>query len=143
MNHFYFVMMKNFLFLLTLVFLSSCQNNNKAKVNTEGEKLYRIHCSACHQPDGSGLEKLYPPLTRNKTVNGNKEDLINIILHGLSGPLTVKGEEYNQVMIPHNFLKDKDIADVLNYLRNSFENSADQVTEDEVAAVRKKTKRSF
>jgi mono/diheme cytochrome c family protein len=132
-----FVFMQKIILILALVLFVSCQSKNSGIDYSQGEKLYRTHCSACHQADGSGLERLYPPLIQSKTVSEEKEKLIAIILQGLSGPIMIKGEEYNQVMIPHNFLSDKEIADLLSWLRKSFENSGDVIYESEVAAVRK------
>jgi mono/diheme cytochrome c family protein len=153
--------MKKLLFLLSLtLYLFSCSNNQKknvpeagvmeeqiAETNVakldippvimeRGEDVYKRHCLACHQTDGSGNPGMYPPLDNTKMVNGEKEELIAIILNGLSGEIEVKGEIYNQVMVPHNFLSDREIADVLTYVRNSFGNSSSRVMEEEVAAVR-------
>lgn len=155
--------MKKLLFLLSLIFyIYSCsdspkKNMSEAGVTEEqiaesppkkqdippavmerGEDVYRRHCMACHQTDGSGNPGMYPPLDDTEMVNGDKEELIGIILNGLSGEIEVKGEIYNQVMVPHNFLSDREIADVLSYIRNSFGNSSGRITEDEVATVRAK-----
>ncbi len=59
----------------------------------------------------------------------------------MQGPLTVKGEEYNNVMTPHGFLDDAQIAAVLTYVRSSFGNSADAVDSTDVAAVRDASER--
>jgi mono/diheme cytochrome c family protein len=130
--------MKILMLFLFLFSLTSCKSKNSDNKYAEGEKNYRVHCSACHQLDGSGIEKLYPPLIKNETINGEKDELIGIILNGLSGPIKVNGIEYNQVMISHNFLNDQEIADLLSWLRQSFENSANAVSESEVSTVRKK-----
>jgi mono/diheme cytochrome c family protein len=55
-------------------------------------------------------------------------------------PIEVDGEEYNNVMASHAFLKDQEIADVLNYVRNSFGNKASGITPAEVKAVRSTVK---
>ena len=105
-----------------------------------GEEVYNKHCLACHQTDGSGNPGMYPPLDNTETVNGDKEKLISIVLNGLTGEIEVKGEIYNQIMVPHNFLSDQQIADLLTYVRNSFGNSSAMITEKEVARVREKSR---
>ena len=101
-----------------------------------GEEVYRKHCMACHLKDGSGNPKMFPPLINNNTVNGNPSKLIGIVLYGLAGEIEVKGEIYNQVMIPHNFLSDREIADLLTYVKANFENSGGRISEEEVRTVR-------
>jgi mono/diheme cytochrome c family protein len=153
--------MKKLLFFLSVtLYLFSCSNNQKKNVSEEGvveeqiaeinlakqdippaimergEDIYKRHCLACHQTDGSGNPGMYPPLDNTKMVNGDKEELIGIIINGLSGEIEVKGEIYNQVMVPHNFLSDREIADLLTYVRNSFGNSSSRIAEEEVASVR-------
>ena len=101
-----------------------------------GEEVYRKHCMACHQKDGTGFPKMFPPITNTKTVNGDLSELIGIVLYGLAGEIEVKGEIYNQVMIPHNFLSDREIADLLTYVKANFENSGGRISEEEVRTVR-------
>lgn len=108
------------------------------EVMDKGEEIYRKHCMACHQADGSGNPGMFPPLSETKTVNGDKEKLINIILNGQEGKIEVKGEIYNQVMVPHSFLTDKEIASVLTYVRKSFGNNSTRINPEEVAKLRTK-----
>jgi mono/diheme cytochrome c family protein len=54
------------------------------------------------------------------------------MLNGLSEPMVIKGETYNNAMPAHSFLSDKQIADVLTYIRNTFGNKADPITPEEV-----------
>jgi len=151
---------KNTVLVLTLlaavIFVTSCGNSDKetqgtavtdskmtgepavsAKIMDRGLVVYKTHCFACHQMTGSGIKGIYPPLAENKTVIGEKTHLIRILLYGMSGPIEVNGEKYNQVMVPHNFLSDEQIADVLTFVRNSFGNEAAEVEAGEVKSVRK------
>ncbi len=107
-------------------------------VMERGLSVYKTHCFACHLMDGSGIKGLYPPLAGNETVTGEKPHLIGILLNGMSGEIEVNGEKYNQVMVPHDFLTDNQIASVLTYIRNSFGNQADEVKTAEVKLIRKK-----
>lgn len=157
-------MFRNFILLSFFVFMASCSGNQENKqsgdstiekpgltetkkisippaVMERGKEVYQKHCFACHQADGSGNPGMYPPLIDTKTVNGDLEKLVGIVLHGQSGEIEVKGEIYNQVMVPHNFLTDRQIADVLTYIRNSFGNTiGGRVTEEQVANIRNKEK---
>ena len=101
-----------------------------------GKTIYTTYCLACHQADGSGVPGLNPPLIKTKWVLGDKKQLVTILLKGMDEPIEVDGEEYSNVMASHAFLKDQEVADVLNYVRNSFGNKASGVTSAEVKAVR-------
>ena len=77
-----------------------------------------------------------PPLTGTKWVLGNKERLIKVVLQGLSEPVEIKGEIYQNVMASHAFLSDQQVADVLTFVRKSFGNNASVVETSEVSEVR-------
>jgi mono/diheme cytochrome c family protein len=101
-----------------------------------GKETYLL-CVACHQPEGQGVPGAFPALAGSDRVNGDKEVLAKIILKGLEGPLVSQGKNYNAIMPGHGAaLNDRQIADVMNYVRSSWGNDADDVAEDEVAAVR-------
>lgn len=85
----------------------------------EGKKVYS-NCIACHQADGKGLPGQFPPLVGSEWVNGGTKRLGAILLHGISGPLKVSGQTYNQLMPPWNTLSDEKLAQVLTYVRRSF-----------------------
>ncbi|WP_082218109.1 PQQ-dependent sugar dehydrogenase [Dyadobacter psychrophilus] len=103
---------------------------------TAGKAVYNQNCVVCHQADGGGVQNLNAPLTKTDYVLGSKSRLINIILSGMKG-IDINGEKYSNVMPSHSFLSDKQIADVLTYVRNSFDNNASAVSTSEVTAVRK------
>jgi len=110
-----------------------------------GHEVYfrDAHCATCHQPDGKGLDPAFPPLYDSIYVHGSAERLIKLTLHGLMGPLEVNGKKYNgQVpMTPFGgMLNDKEIAEVLTYVRNTFGNKASSITPEQVAKVRAETK---
>lgn len=102
-----------------------------------GKVVYDTYCLACHMQDGGGAPRMNPPLIKTKFVLGDKKKLIGIVMNGLSG-VEVDGEDYSNVMAPHNFLTDQQIADVLTYVRNSFGNKASAVAVAEVKAARPK-----
>ena len=97
-----------------------------------------ISCAACHGSKGEG-SAIAPPLAKSDWVNGPAERLIDIQLHGLSGPITVSGQSYNfpAPMPAQAYQTDEQIAAVLTYIRNSFGNSAPAVKSEQVKERRK------
>ncbi len=112
------------------------KDNMEKKLMAAGEKAYQLYCGACHQGDGKGDGSRFPPLAGSPTVIGDKKKLIEVVMNGLSGPLTVNGVEYNGVMPAHNFLKNEEVAQILTYIRMSFGNKANSVGVGEVNKVR-------
>jgi len=112
------------------------ETKSEIQQNHPGKKVYNSVCLACHMADGSGVPGMHPPLIETEWVNGDKERLIKITLEGISGKLEVDGEQYNSIMPPHSHLSNKQIADVLTYIRGSFGNSANEITPEEVQEVR-------
>jgi mono/diheme cytochrome c family protein len=108
------------------------------KTMDAGRKVYDNYCLACHQKDGAGVPRLNPPLVKTTYVLGDKKRLINIVLRGMNEEIEIDGNVYSNVMAPHDFLADQDVADVLTYVRNSFGNKASIVTAAEVKAERAK-----
>lgn len=102
-----------------------------------GKIIYMQNCVACHLPDGAGVGNLNPTLVKTSYVLGDKNRLIQVMLKGMSQK-EVDGEKYSNAMPPFSFLNDKQIADVLTYVRNSFGNKASAVTANEVKTVRAK-----
>lgn len=93
----------------------------------QGRKLYSQHCANCHQPDGSGLGQLIPPLAGSDYLEKNKENVLCIIRWGLEGPIVVNGQEYNQPMPPNPQLKDIEIAKIVTYINNAWGNEGEFV----------------
>jgi mono/diheme cytochrome c family protein len=104
-----------------------------------GKRVYDTTCIACHQANGLGVPGQYPPLVASEWVTGSEERIIRIVLHGLNGPITVEGKEYNNVMAPLGSLKDDQIANVISYVRASWGNTASEVQPETVAKVRADT----
>lgn len=102
-----------------------------------GKAVYTQFCVSCHQADGGGVQNMNPPLSKTSYVLGSKSRLMSVILNGLSRQ-DIDGETYTNVMPAFNYLNDKQIADVLTYVRNSFKNKASAITPAEVKAQRGK-----
>ncbi|NJO12199.1 MAG: nitrite reductase, copper-containing [Gammaproteobacteria bacterium] len=106
-----------------------------------GEVLYAGTCSVCHQRSGEGLPNVFPPLAGSDMLLGDRRRNIDIVLNGLSGPITVNGESFNSVMPPMSQLNDDEIANILTYVLSSWGNTGPAITAAQVAEVRAKTKR--
>jgi len=107
-----------------------------------GKKSYQQACIACHQNTGLGVAGVYPPLVGSEQVIGKDEGLIRILLHGLNGPIVVKGNPYNGAMPAfgkvigggYNWNEEK-ISQVLTYIRQEWGNTAAPVTKEKVAEI--------
>ena len=98
-----------------------------------GEEVYSKNCKACHQATGKGIPRAFPPLAQSDYLLEDKNRAIKIVLKGLAGEITVNGDVYNNVMAPQA-ISDKEVVDVLNYILNSWGNSAGEVTLEDVVA---------
>ena len=106
----------------------------------DGEQVYGTICVTCHQADGNGLPGAFPGLAGSPVATGDADVAIKIVLSGLTGEMTRGGTTYNGMMTPWGgTLSDADVAAVLTYVRSNFGNSADAVTEAQVAEVRAAT----
>ncbi len=110
-----------------------------AAATADGRAVFMRTCVTCHQQNGQGIQGTFPPIAENPVATGDKAVLIRMVLHGLSGPVTVKGVRYNNVMPPWKSLSDAELAAVLTYVRSNFGNTADAVTPEEVARERAAT----
>ncbi|MDX2182622.1 MAG: cytochrome c [Gemmatimonadaceae bacterium] len=120
--------------------LSFAALSTTAEAQKTGAEVYAT-CSACHQANGQGVPGAFPPLAGSEWVNGKGDIPIAIVLHGLQGPLTVKGQKYNGVMAPWGTtFNDEQIAAVVTYIRSQWGNKAPAVTKADVARVRAATK---
>ncbi|MBA4138409.1 MAG: cytochrome C [Opitutus sp.] len=104
-----------------------------------GKRVFTANCMTCHQANGQGVAGVYPPLAGSEWVlePQHEKQMIAIVLHGLNGPITVKGNTYNNAMTPFGgILRDDQIANVLTYIRSEWGNDAPAVTAEQVAAIR-------
>ncbi len=85
----------------------------------DGASLFAENCVACHQEGGIGTAGLAPPLVSDtlKKAAGVQRDYVPlVIIHGLSGPIKVKGQLYVSAMPPRSDLSDEDVAALANYV---------------------------
>ena len=101
------------------------------------EAVYIDFCKRCHMPNGKGVGTTYPPLAGSNWLEEKRKESIHSVKYGLNGEIQVNGKTYNNVMTPLG-LSDDEVADVMNYVMNSWGNTQDtMVTEDEVSAIKK------
>ena len=116
------------------------QDNSLEQSIKRGEEVYTANCITCHMQSGEGMEGAYPPLAKADFITKDKtgRKSIGVVLNGLSGEITVNGKKYNVPMPAQNYLTDQQVADVLNYVRNTWGNkSKAAITEEMVKAERK------
>jgi mono/diheme cytochrome c family protein len=108
----------------------------------DGATAYQ-RCATCHQVNGTGLPGTYPPLAGSEFIGASDPSAaIRIVLHGLQGTVTVRGQTYSGVMPPFGTgvpMSDEEVAAVLTHERSSWGNSAPAVTAAMVARERAAT----
>ena len=104
-----------------------------------GKKIFAANCQVCHQADGLGsAAQGYPPLAGSEITNGGSRRAAMVVMKGLQGPVTVKGQKFGSaVMQPWESLGDQKVADVLTYERQAWGNKGSPVTKEQIAALRK------
>jgi len=110
---------------------------------SKGKAIYETKgtCQSCHQANGMGIEGTFPPLAGSDFLLADKQRAIVQTLKGASSEITVNGKKYpGGVMGPAVAavkLTDQEVADVVNYILNSWGNKGGTVTVDDVIAARK------
>lgn len=103
----------------------------------DGAQIYGAHCAACHQATGAGLPGVFPALAGSEWVLAQATLPVNIVLHGVTGKLSVKGAEYDGAMPAFkDKLSDAEIAAVLSHIRSKFGNAGAPIGADVVKAER-------
>jgi mono/diheme cytochrome c family protein len=101
-----------------------------------GKDVYTAQCMACHQVNGEGLTGVYPPLAGSDHLAKDQDKSISVVLFGQNEEITVKGAKYSVPMAAMNSLTDQQIADVLNYVGQSWGNQLSVVTPSQVKSKR-------
>jgi len=111
--------------------------NELEKSILRGGDIYMDFCRRCHRSKGQGSGKKYPPLAESDFLMNYRTQSIRIVKYGQQEEIIVNGKTYDKMMEPLG-LEDDEIADVMNYIMNSWDNTQDNmVTPEEVAAVEK------
>ncbi len=101
----------------------------------EGKRLYLKHCSNCHQEDGTGLVRLYPPIKDSDYLIENVEKTICIMKNGQSGEIVVNGITYNQPMPANPRLTNLEIAEIATYVFTRWGHQERWFTHEEVRKI--------
>jgi mono/diheme cytochrome c family protein len=111
-----------------------------------GEAIFngKAACFGCHGKDGLGIDNMGPTLSSSDWVTGNKERLIKVLLHGLSGPININGKTVKTTMIMPGMannpsLSDEDLAAVSTYVRNNWGNTASPIKTIDIKKLREST----
>jgi mono/diheme cytochrome c family protein len=120
--------------VLLIAFFTQSFNQSTSSVQ-KGKEVYEANCMSCHQEQGEGIAGAFPALAKTGNLT-DKNKLVKIILQGMRGPITVKGVKYDGELASIS-LTDKETADVINYIRNSWGNKAAMISIADVAAAKK------
>ncbi len=114
---------------------ASVDNPKFQQYYVQGELLYQQHCSNCHQADGSGLGKVYPPLNTSDFMEKNFDSVVCLIKYGYEGAIEVNGVEYNLAMPANALLTDLEVAEIITYIYNTWDHNRGLVEVLQVAPV--------
>jgi len=150
-------MIKTLKFVLLLAVILSCNSKEKKPNKVEypektslkqvdtnlkasmerGALVYNDLCITCHMANGKGVPKAFPPLANSDYLKQNQKESIIGVKNGMSGEMVVNGITYNSVMAPLG-LSDDEVADVMNYINNSWGNDYGEfLTPQEVTNISK------
>jgi len=121
------------LLIFSLLALVSVPGYAKAD---QGAELFAANCAACHQADGKGLPGAFPPLAGSDYIKEDPWRLVEATVKGLSGPMTVNGAEYNNVMPAMSYLSDDELSAIATYVLNSWGNAGGQFSAEQIGRYR-------
>ena len=113
------------------------QETDLEKSINKGKEVYVDFCMQCHKLDGKGDGKNFPPLDKSDWLVKKTKESIHSIKFGLTGEILVNGKKFNNSMTEMG-LSNQEIADVMNYIRNSWSNkNPKMITVKQVEAIQK------
>src|SRR5205807_2653245 len=102
-----------------------------------GKEIYARNCIACHEADGSSSPRIYPPLNGNALLqSADPASTLRVLLDGAQTVTTPRAPNTGSMPAYAKQLSDQEIADVTNYIRNSWGNAAPTVTAEQVRKAR-------
>lgn len=120
--------------LFTTIFFSFVQTSVPNNSIQDGKKVYDTYCVSCHMENGMGVEGAFPSLVKTGNLS-DKNRLVKIILQGMRGPIKINGSSFDGEMAGIE-MTDKEVADVINYIRNTWGNKAPLVQVSEIPAAK-------
>lgn len=113
------------------------QNSELSKSMERGKEVYTDFCVTCHKVNGEGTPKVFPPVAKSDFLKKFQIESIRGVKYGQQGKIKVNGLEYNAAM-PDPGLTDEEVADVMNFINNSWGNKISGiVTPDKVKKIAK------
>jgi len=115
--------------IIFLMCISSCSSKSGEEQMTspkfqqyyvQGEVLYNKYCSNCHQHNGKGLGRLYPPLDQSDFMDRNFDEVVCTIKYGRQGSILVNGVDYNMAMSGNPALTELEVAEITTYIYNTW-----------------------
>jgi len=126
------------LVVCSLWFVACGQSQNRdtkfQQYYVQGEQLYIKNCSNCHQKNGSGLGRVYPPLDTSDYMAQHFNEVICMIKYGKEGEIIVNGKKYNMPMKAIASLTELEIAEIATYIYNTWSHQRGIVEIKEVAS---------
>lgn len=99
-----------------------------------GKALYQKHCASCHMEDGTGLRAIIPPLAGADYVQIHGADMACLIRYGIAEEIIVNGVPFNRPMYGQPDIKDVEIRNIINYIKNAWGNQGEEIPFAEVKA---------
>lgn len=104
----------------------------KAETRSSGETLYLRYCSTCHTMEGKGKDYNVPSLVDNAAVKAaDPSNLIRVIAFGAETPVT-KGNIPYRMPAYQGEMTDRQLRDVVNYVRGQWGENAEPVTQQRI-----------
>lgn len=125
------------LFFISATSWSIAQTGELTASIDRGKEIYVTNCQNCHMANGQGVGKVYPPLANSDYLMADVTRSIDQVLNGTDDNTVIDGINYSGEMTAFDMMTDQQVADVLNYIRNSWGNDGQIVTPKQVEKVRK------
>lgn len=125
--------------LLFALSLTACNSQDKkltlelSKSIEKGALVYQDFCVNCHMTSGEGVPKAFPPLANSDYLKNKREASLRAIKYGQKGEIVVNGVTYKGAMSPLG-LNNEEVANVMNYISNSWGNKNDTLTTSEAVS---------
>lgn len=113
--------------LLLAVTIFSCRSKEEKESLARGREVYITHCISCHRDTGEGVPGTYPSLIKPDRIVAAQTQRAIILMK--------KGSGHESGMRPIS-VNNKEIADVLNYVQNSWDNKADFILESQIDTIK-------
>ena len=101
-----------------------------------GRTIYLNQCLRCHGDKGQGIEGLFPPLAKSDYLMADSNKGVLVTIFGLNEKIMVNQKEYNTKMEGNTFLNDTEVADLHNFILNSWGNRARMIGINQVKTIR-------